>query len=156
MPRIQKGRTFVGEQNQSPIYSRPHSVPQSPVTLPAFMPSHNGCNTTHPFALGAHAEILPQRGPLLSTGIIPLALHLLGITHVVRRNEQASRQCFSELLSSINPRSLRQHTLRCIKGQDICRGDPTTTNNTRKFYPREAEILAGQSRDFTLGKIVGI
>ena len=34
------------------------------------------------------------------------------LSRVVRRNEQASRQCFSELLSSINPRSLRQHTLR--------------------------------------------
>ena len=35
---------------------------------------------------------------------------------------------------------------RRIEGQDICRGDPTTTNNTRKFYPREAKILAGQSQ----------
>ncbi len=37
-------------------------------------------------ALGACAEILPQRGPLHSSGIIALTLHLLGITHVVRRN----------------------------------------------------------------------
>jgi hypothetical protein len=47
----------------------PH--PKALITLPAFMPSHNGCNATHPFALGANAEILPQRGPLHSTGIIP-------------------------------------------------------------------------------------
>jgi hypothetical protein len=71
-------RSFQLFKNHPPISYQIHPRtphPKALITLPAFMPSHNECNTTHPFAsLGeAHAEILPQRGPLLITGIIPLA-----------------------------------------------------------------------------------
>jgi hypothetical protein len=127
--------------NHSRNSSRPHSTPQSPVTLPAFMPSHNRRNVSWCYGLryfpkGAPSQPAPLRSPLKRAGITPLHAAL---RRVVRRNEQASRQALNQVRSSQStPAGFRRaECSRSLRSSDTLHTLPSSSPTTKSSAPHE-------------------